>query len=114
VRWLLLAAALVALSGCAINTEYKAADDKGFGFQERLLEDGRFVLIIRHPAVGKEAAATARSYFDRRAAELCAGKSFEKNIFRAERPTIRTDSYGSAAPGWFELEGYVKCAEANA
>lgn len=113
-RGLLLAAAFVPLSGCAVNAEYKAADEQGYGFQERALEDGRFVLTIRHPALGKEAAATARSYFDRRASELCAGKSYEKNIFRAERPTIRTDSYGSAAPGWFELEGYVKCTEAKA
>jgi len=102
-----LAALLAGLLTACVSLEYgPMGPDRPYGYKETKREDGSYVLLIQHPD-GKK----AYEFWDRRAAELCGSKIYEKNIFRAIRPTIAVPGY-SATPGMPILEGYLTCGSA--
>jgi hypothetical protein len=62
----------------------------------------------------------AHEFWDRRAAEICGSTTFDKNIFRAQRPIVQVSgyvsngyggggSYTQDAYGDFIMEGYLRC-----
>ncbi len=107
-----------AVVGC-ITAEYGPIGTKGspYGYSDMRNADGSYT--VRVVALH---AAQAHEYWDRRAAELCGGPNFRKNIFRAEIPVITTTGYAANPynPGYGGtytqdvygapvLEGYAHC-----
>jgi hypothetical protein len=89
-----------------------------YGYVDRLNPDGRHTLLAVAPS-----PALARSFWEQRAVELCGGADFKRNVFRAERPVVKSvgsasnvfnPAYSSSYPydsyGNFFLEGYLTCA----
>ena len=105
IRLVLLASML---AGCAQEIAYREMTaNKSYGYKDHKRDDGSYVLLVVYPAANY-AAALAYKYWDKRAGELCQGRAFHKNIFRADRPTVHYSNYGGM-PGSFELEGYLTC-----
>lgn len=95
----------LSVSACATTSMEYGPIGKGqtFGYQETKQPDGSYILRVVHP-VGD----TAMTYWDRRAAELCGSSVYEKNIYRAIRPTLLYQNYGGM-PGAAEIEGLLVC-----
>jgi hypothetical protein len=97
---------LIVLGGCQ-TIEYGPLDGEivpVYGYQETQTREGEYVLMIRALSGSPE---TVHVMWDRRAGELCDGE-FQKNLYRAERPTTTYGYYGGA-PGNMILEGFLKC-----
>lgn len=124
-RAALIAATVVAglgLQACApTKAVYGPIGPKvAFGYKDRLNPEGGFTVLIAMPANAKP--ADLRSFFDRRAGELCPGGVERTNVFRMTRnedlgpaPYVYqgvgvSQRYGINA----ELEGYVYCKPAEA
>lgn len=95
---------------------YGPIGERGYGYSEVRNADGGYT--VRVVAMSP---AQAHEYWDRRAAELCGGADFRKNIFRAEIPVFSYTGYASGANGYggsytedrygpLILEGYLYCA----
>ena len=98
--------ALAVLGGCQ-TIEYGPLDGKVtpfYGYKETPTHEGEYILMIR--ALGG-APELVHSVWDRRARELC-GADYQKQLYRAERPTTTYGSYGGA-PGNMVLEGFLHC-----
>jgi len=99
--------ALIVLDGCQTPIEYGPLDGKilpVYGYQETQTREGQYILMIR--AFGG-APESVHLMWDRRARELC-GPDYQKQLYRAERPTTTYGYYGGA-PGNMILEGFLKC-----
>lgn len=103
---LLLAAGLT-LGGCVTAPEYVRIDSatgKYWGYSDLRNADGGYTVRVVLP-VGPD---LAYDFFNRRADELCEGKTARKSVHTAVRPTMLYDHYGGR-PGHFVLEGVVYC-----
>lgn len=95
--------ALAALSGC-VSMEYgPTADGRPYGYSETKRADGSYVLRVTHPD-----EASALTYWDQRAVELCGSTAYVKNIYQSIRPTMAYSNYGGM-PGVVMLEGLLTC-----
>jgi len=106
--------ALIVLGGCQTIEYGPISGTDGFDFttyayHEKPTEDGQYILTIQ--AFGG-VPEKMHEMWDRRARELC-GPEFQKQLYRAERPTVLYDSYGGRA-GDMVLEGYLRCGAAPA
>lgn len=112
-----LAAMGLALLGCATPITYGpiGGDNGAFGYSDARNADGSYTV-----RVVSSSAPQAHEFWDRRAAELCGGPNFRKNIFRAEIPVVSYTGYATGANGYggsytedryggFILEGYLHC-----
>jgi len=111
----LLAASV--LAGC-ITAEYgPISANGGYGYSDARNADGSYTIrvVAMH-------AAQAHEFWDRRAAELCSGATYRKNIFRADIPIVTQTGYASNpynpayggsytqdAYGPLIMEGYAHC-----
>lgn len=103
--------ALLALMGCK-TIEYGPLNGDvhpRYGYDEKPKAPGEYVLKI---VADFNRPEMILSMWDRRAQELC-GASYEKTLFRAERPTL-TYGHDGANPGSPILEGFLKCGAAAA
>jgi hypothetical protein len=112
--------AAAVLAGCAMTPEYGPIGQAGpWGYSDLQNPDGSYT--VRVVAL---TSTMAHEYWDRRAAELCGGTNFQKNIFRAEIPVVTQTgyvtgpngyggSYTQDAYGSLIMEGYLHCG-ANA
>jgi hypothetical protein len=111
----------VALAGCATPVVYGPIGTSAFGYRDRQNPDGSHTILVVAPS-----ATVAHQFWDQRAAELCGGAEYRKNIFRAEIPVVTTTGYAPNAYnpaygasytqqvyGALQLEGYLHCAAAN-
>lgn len=102
---------LIVLGGCQ-TIEYGPLDGEitpVYGYKETPTQDGQYILMVR--ALGG-VPETVHTMWDRRAREIC-GAEFQKQLYRAERPTMLYDHYGGAA-GNMILEGFLRCGAAPA
>ncbi|MGQ0532826.1 MAG: hypothetical protein ACT4OF_09090 [Caulobacteraceae bacterium] len=111
-----LAIGAMALLGCATPIAYgPIGENGGFGYSEARNADGSYTV-----RVVSVSAQQAHEFWDRRAAELCGGSNFRKNIFRAEIPVVRYTGYAPGPNGYggsytedrygsLILEGYLHC-----
>ncbi len=103
----LLAAAGLTLGGCVTAPEYVRIDDATgtyWGYSDLRNGDGGYTVRVVLP-VGPD---LAYDFFNRRADELCEGRTARKSVHTAVRPTMLYDHYGGR-PGHFVLEGVVYC-----
>jgi hypothetical protein len=119
-RFVALAASAGALAGC-VTPQYGPIGDKSpYGYSDAHNADGSYTI-----RVVATTAAQAHDYWDRRAAELCGGPHFRKNIFRAEIPVVSYSGYATGANGYggaytedrygdLVLEGYLHCETESA
>lgn len=115
-----LAAAGLLLQSCATKPAVYGpiSAEVPYGYADRPNPDGSFTLLIKMP--GTASVAELRSFFDRRAAELCTAGVDRTNVFRVtanEYYAAATYVYGSAGVGsrgrvGTEMEGYVYCKSA--
>lgn len=108
----------LALAGCATPIVYgPLAAGNGFGYGDFPNADGSHTVLT----IGAS-AEQAHAFWDQRAAEICGGAAYRKNIFRAQRPIVSGTGYASNAYnpsygttytydmyGTFNLEGYLRC-----
>jgi hypothetical protein len=97
---------LAVLGGCR-TIEYGPVDGEivpTYGYQETRTREGEYILTIR--ALGGT-PEVVHLMWERRARELC-GNEFQKQLYRAERPTTTYGYYGGA-PGNMVLEGFLHC-----
>jgi hypothetical protein len=102
---------LTVLGGCQV-VEYGPSGGAvltTYGYHEKPTEDGQYILTIQ--AFGG-VPEQMHAMWDRRAREIC-GPEFQKQLYRAERPTVLYDTYGGRA-GDMVLEGYLRCGAAPA
>ena len=103
------------LSACATPVVYGPMAANGFGYRDMQNADGSYT--IRTVTL---TSAQAHEFWDRRAAELCGGPNFTKNIFRAEIPVVTTTGYAAGPNGYgasytqdaygaLIMEGYARC-----
>jgi len=103
--------AVIVLGGCQ-TIEYGPLDGKVtpvYGYQETQTRKGEYILMVR--ALGGE-PGSVHVMWDRRASELC-GETYQKTLYRAERPTA-TYGYHGGMPGNMVLEGFLRCGAAPA
>jgi len=102
---------LIVLGGCQVVEygPYGGAVFTTYGYHEKPTEDGQYILTIQGFGGAPE---KMHEMWDRRARELC-GPEFQKQLYRAERPTVLYDTYGGRA-GDMVLEGYLRCGAAPA
>lgn len=106
-----------ALLGCVTPIAYgpMSAESRGFGYSDMRNADGSYTVRV---VAGS--GAQAHEFWDRRAAELCGGANFRKNIFRAHIPVVTYTGYASGPYGYGGsytqdaygapiLEGYLHC-----
>jgi len=115
-----LAAAGLLLQSCATKPAVYGpiSTEVPYGYSDRANPDGGMTILVKMP--GNASVAALRSFFDRRAAELCAGGVDRTNVFRVtanEYYAAATYVYGSAGVGsrsrvGTEMEGYVYCKPA--
>lgn len=109
------------LNSCASSTrmDYKPkTPEEPFGFEERLENDGSYIVSVVLPGAD---STLPFAFWDRRAAEICGDDNYEKNIYKAERPTVVTQGmyvhggvgFGGGSAGAFSLEGKLTCAPAS-
>ncbi len=96
-RALLIALAVGALSGCATQTPYQAADAGRYGFQEQRIENNRVRITFRGNSVTER--ETVETYLLYRAAELTleSGHSYFVVANRDTEEHSRLESYGRRA-----------------
>lgn len=117
-----LAVVAFVLAGCVTPPSYGPIGhvDNQYGYRDRPNADGSHTILV---VAGS--APQAHEFWDRRAAEICGSSTFEKNIFRAQRPIVQVQgyaanpygggaSYTQDAYGDFIMEGYLRCAETPA
>lgn len=111
-------AASLLLIGCATPVVYgpvSAEHSNGFGYSDLRNADGSYTVRV----VGST-QPQAHEFLDRRAAELCGGPNFTKNIFRADIPVVPYSGYATGANGYGGaytedryaapvLEAYIHC-----
>lgn len=97
----------VLLTACV---EYKPmVNDNGYnrGFKEITVDDGSYVLTF----VGLT-ADSCKSFWHKRASELCAGNQYEYNIYKAIRSTVH-NGYSGGSSGAFRMEGTLTCKDSS-
>jgi len=100
---------LIVLGGCQ-TIEYGPLDGEAiptYGYHETQTREGEYILTIHAQGGVPE---TVHAMWDRRAREIC-GPEFQKQLYRAERPTMTYQSYGGT-PGNMILEGFLRCGAA--
>ena len=107
------------LCGCASTAmDYQEkTSENPWGYEERVLEDGNYILSVFLPGLGKSNNTLPFEYWERRAEELCGKGQYEKNIYKARRETQNTPGAyvyggvgtGGGGPGAFTLEGKLTC-----
>lgn len=109
--------AAAALAAC-VTPEYGPIGEAGpWGYSDMQNADGSHTI-----RVVAQTSQMAHEYWDRRAAELCGGTNFQKNIFRAEIPVVSQSGYVSGPNGYggsytqdvygsLVMEGYLRCNE---
>lgn len=112
-------AAAGSLLGCATPETYAPLANGGpFGYRDAPSSDGGYTLLVVAPT-----GQRAHEVWNQRAAELCNGGAYRKNIFRAEIPIVTQSGYVPSAYGgaygggsYTEdvrgapiLEGYLHC-----
>lgn len=118
-----LAAAALLLQGCATAPPVvygPVGSEAQYGYKDRPNPDGGFTVLVLLP--GHASAAELRSFFDRRAGELCEAGIDRTNVFRVHASEYYGSApyvYGGAGIGsrsrmGVELEGYVYCKAAGA
>jgi hypothetical protein len=107
----------LALLGCATPIAYgPIGETSQFGYSD-MRNDVDSSYTVRVVAAS---AQQAHEFWDRRAAELCGGPNFRKNIFRAEIPVVSYTGYAPGPNGYggsysedrygpLILEGYLHC-----
>lgn len=107
-RAVMAIAAAMLLASCASEGygQLGTKTNHNVGFRETPQPDGSYVLYVNAGT-----AADAKTFWERRAAELCAD-GYEKNIYSANRPTVLYDRSGGR-PGSFQLEGRLSCKAAT-
>lgn len=114
-RLFAFAVGALALTACATPVVYGPMAANGFGYSDMQNADGSYT--IRTVTL---TSAQAHEFWDRRAAELCGGPNFTKNIFRAEIPVVTTTGYAAGPNGYgasytqdaygaLIMEGYARC-----
>lgn len=118
-RFFALSLVISALLGCATPVTYGPIGGKRqFGYTDTRNPDGSYTIRVIAPT-----GELAHQFWDQRAAELCSGGTYRKNIFRAEVPIMRQYGYapsaygGAYAGGSYAqdvrgapiLEGYLNC-----
>ena len=111
----------LAVAGCVTPPSYGPIGhvQNQYGYSDNQNADGsyRILVVAASPPMAHE-------FWDRRAAEICGSTTFEKNIFRAQRPVVTTagyaaNPYGGGATyqqdmyGDFIMEGYLRCTGAQ-
>lgn len=88
-----------------------------YGYADRQNPDGGFTVKIAMPGSGS--TADLRTFFDRRAAELCPAGLDRTNVFRIyvnDQTSMPYNAYGPSVASRYragvELEGYVYCKPA--
>jgi hypothetical protein len=118
-KFIALGFASAFLVGCATTQAdyYKPISESGrYGYSERLSDDGNYVLTVTVPT-GGEANRLPFEIWDRRAAVLCGGTTFEKNVYKASRETVNAPGayvyggvgMGGGRAGAFTVEGQLTC-----
>ncbi len=118
-RYFVLFGCSLLFASCATSTamDYKEVTAKErFGYKEVLQEDGSYILSVILPGAGPDRNLPFE-FWDRRAAELCGEGQYEKNIYKAYRPTQVTQGayvyggvgLGGGAAGAFTVEGKLTC-----
>ena len=116
-RWAAATAFALALAACMTPPRYGplGVDHARYGYRDHANGDGGYTIFVQAPT-----EPMAREFWDQRAAELCGGTNFHRNIFRAERPIVQQSGYASNgyggggsytvdAYGAVHLEGYLRC-----
>lgn len=111
---------LALLYGCATaSPEYVPMTVKSpYGYKEILQQDQSYLLSVVLP-VSPASESLSFEYWNRRAETLCGGTDYEKNIYKAMRPTLNPQTYyvqggvstGRGSAGAFTLEGSLTCPE---
>ena len=101
---LVAVAAVLGLSGCVSMAYGPANGDRPYGYSEMKRADGSYILRVSHPD-----EASALTYWDQRAVELCGSTAYVKNIYQSIRPTVAYSNYGGM-PGAVMLEGLLTCS----
>jgi hypothetical protein len=122
VRMSALAVTAFALASCVTPPSYGPIGHvkNQYGYRDSENADGSHTILVVAAS-----APMAHEFWDRRAAEICAGAEVQKNIFRAQRPVVTTTGYASNGMGGggtyqqdtygdFFLEGYLRCGVATA
>ena len=118
-----LAVVALGLVGCVTPPTYGPIGhvQNQYGYRDNPNADGSHRILVVAAS-----SPMAHEFWDRRAAEICGGTTFEKNIFRAQRPVVTTTGYASNAfnpaygasyqqdaYGDFIMEGYLRCTDAQ-
>jgi len=114
----------LAVAGCVTPPTYGPIGQfqNQYGYRDNANADGSHRILVVAAS-----SPMAHEFWDRRAAEICGSTTFEKNIFRAQRPVVTTTGYAPNAfnpaygasyqqdtYGDFIMEGYVRCTDAQA
>lgn len=114
----------LAVAGCVTPPSYGPIGHvrNQYGYSDNPNADGSYRILVVAAS-----APMAHEFWDRRAAEICGSTTFEKNIFRAQRPIVTTTGYAPNAfnpaygatyqqdtYGDFIMEGYLRCTDAHA
>ena len=110
-----------ALQGCAAfqpPAYGPISETVRYGYKDRVNPDGGYTLLVVMPP--QSPLPDVRTYWERRAAELCPGGNANRNIFRSERKEFmsngpyvyRSVGVGSRTVTGYEIEGYVYCKAA--
>lgn len=91
-------------------------EGSAYGYRDRPNPDGGYTVLVVMPP--EAAPDLARSFWDRRAGELCPGGTLKTNVFRNDRASGTSYSYSNGVSmgyrvfGGQQLEGYVYCKAA--
>lgn len=112
-----LALASLILAACAAPVVYGpigAEKSGGFGYRDARNPDGSYTVLVVAPTPD-----LAHQFWDTRAAEICGGTHYRKNLFRADIPIVQYRGYASNGYtggsytvdqyGALQLEGYLRC-----
>lgn len=110
-------AVALALVGCVTPPTYGPIGhvENQYGYRDSQNADGSHTILVVAAS-----SPMAHEFWDRRAAEICGSATFDKNIFRAQRPIVQVSgyvsngyggggSYTQDAYGDFIMEGYLRC-----
>lgn len=95
------------------------SDTVPYGYRDRPNPDGGHTLLTALPV--NSSLAEARTFWDRRAAELCPGGVAKQIVFRSDRKEVMAPagyaynsvSFSTRATTGFEIEGYIYCKAAK-
>lgn len=113
-------AVVLGLVGCVTPPTYGPIGhvENQYGYRDSQNADGSHTILVVAAS-----PPMAHEFWDRRAAEICGSTTFDKNIFRAQRPIVQVSgyvsngyggggSYTQDAYGDFIMEGYLRCEAA--